>query len=401
MILLSVLLGLAAIALLLPSFSEALSLVRWPFIHRPQSRSGVDAKPSLLFLVLAHNEELVLAPCLRSLTHQTYPADLRYVIVVADNCTDRTSEIARNAEVRVLERSDEHNRGKPHAIAWTLNQIKLAQFDAVVIVDADTQVSADFAQMLAARGPLVGKVLQPFIGVQNPDENALTRMAAVHATAAHGLAYRIKEAVGLNVPLGVGMCIGRDVLLAEPWSAFSLSEDWELYAIFTARGVAIEPVGDARIYAQEARSLKQSAPQRHRWMTGKLDVLRRHTLPLLKSPEINWWQRLDAIAELAALGPAVHLGFAVAGALAASLGPSAGAGGTLVAWMFLVSLVRPTIYTALAIIRDPLPLRAFSAFFFLPFYTVWRLWSALLSLTGSSRGAWVRTARHIAPTDDH
>src|SRR5205809_2806425 len=111
-------------------------------------------------------------------------ADRVHIVVIADNCRDRTAEIARAAGVQCLERDAPQDPGKPRAIAWALGQLPVRSHDAVVIVDADTEVDADFIAYLAtASPPLATKVLQPYNGVSNARQNALTRMAAVLSMA--------------------------------------------------------------------------------------------------------------------------------------------------------------------------------------------------------------------------
>lgn len=382
------------IVLLLPTFSELLSVLRVASWRRPQRREPATL-PRLVYLVLAHDEELLIAGTVRSLLAQDYPSSRREVIVVADNCSDATAKIAREAGAEVWERHNLTERGKPFAIAWALGRIDLATYDGLVIVDADCEVSTDFGRQLAKRGELRGKVLQPVIAVRNPNESALTRMAAVHGTVTHGLAYRIKERAALNVPLGVGMCLGTDVLRAEPWQAFSVAEDWELYCILTVRGVRIEPVQEARISAQEAKSLAQSGPQRHRWLAGKVGVLLQYLAPILRSSRIGFAQRLDAVAELTFPGPAVHLGIATI--LAASAWLTGTTFGRIAAFVVLASLLRPVAYTLLAILKDPSPGRAFASFAYLPLYTAWRIGPALRSIVASRLTRWVRTERHATP----
>lgn len=384
------LLAVAAV-LLLPTVSELLSFLRFGGWCAPRIAEE-PGTPRLIFVVLAHDEELLIAGTVRSLLRQDYPEAQRDVVVVADNCTDATAGEARAAGAQVWERVDTVRRGKPYAIAWALERIALDAYDGLIIVDADCEVGTDFARQLARRAPLRDKVLQPYIAVRNPDETALTRMAAVHGTVAHGLAYRIKERAGLNVPLGVGMCLGTAVLAAEPWRAFSIAEDWELFCILTARGVRIEPVHRARISAQEAKSLSQSAPQRHRWLAGKLGVLGRYLGTIVRSPSLRFAQKLDAVAELTAPGPAVHLGIAVLLALVAAATRSPI--GWLAASLLLLSLLRPIIYTGIAIAVDPSPLRALRAFAYLPIYTLWRVGPALRSLVSARATRWVRTERH-------
>jgi 1,2-diacylglycerol 3-beta-glucosyltransferase len=383
--------GLLAGILLLPTASDLLSLVRLPF-QRPQPHRNPDVAPTLLFLVPAHDEELLLGRCLSALLEQDYPLERREIVVIADNCVDRTSDVAREHSVRVLERTDISERGKPFAIAWALSQLALDSYDAVVIVDADTEVDRGFAAAMATQAPLNGSVLQPFNDVRNREENALTRMAAVHSMASHGLSFRLKGRVGLNVPLSVGMCLGTDVLKTHGWRAYSVAEDWETYVLLTLRGVPIRPVPHARIYAQEARSLEQSAPQRRRWMAGKLAVLNRNVWPLITSSKIGMSQRLDAMAELSFPTPTVHLGVAFASAAAAWL--MGGVYGVIVAGLCVASQIRMAIYTLVAIALDPEPVRAAASFRYLPIYAVWRIGITLGVLGGASRRNWVRTARH-------
>lgn len=393
MLIVTILLLVAATAVLLPVLSECLSLLRLPWVGPPRRNTQDVGLPSLLFLIPAHNEELLLPRCLASLRDQVYPAERRRVVVVADNCSDQTEQVARAGGAEVLARRDTSHRGKPFAIAWALEQLDLSRIDGMVIVDADTEVGSGFAAALAQRAPLSDKVLQPFIDVQNPEETALTRLAAVYANAVHGLAYRMKERVGLNPPLGVGMCIGAGVLRKYGWPAFSIGEDQELYAILTAQGVKIEPVSGARITAQEASGLRQSASQRHRWTAGRRQAFSARALQLLRSPHINFAQRLDALAELTWFGPVLALWFAgVGAALSWWLAPP---GGVLIGWLFLASLIRPVGYSLWALLEDPAPGRALAAFFYLPVYFLWRLAPGIGSLFHGRSAPWVRTERHI------
>jgi cellulose synthase/poly-beta-1,6-N-acetylglucosamine synthase-like glycosyltransferase len=381
--------------LLLPALADLVSLVR--ALTGTRSRRAAHAVtgplPRLLFLVPAHNEELAIATCLRSLAAQRYPADRRVVSVVADNCTDRTAAITRAGGASCLERMDPARPGKPHAIAWALERLELQDIDAIVIVDADTVVNAEFAAALARRGPLRGKVVQAYNDVSNRTDNALTRMAAVLSAANHRFAFGLKNRVGLNVPLSTGWCLGADVLQAQGWRAFSICEDWETYAQLTAAGVPIESAPDARILAQEAQALNQSMSQRKRWMAGKWTVLGRNAGALLRSRGIGAAQKLDCLAELIALGPATQLGIAVLAAIGTALLQPPGTAALVIA--FAASLVRPVLYAAAAVRVDPEPRRALAAFAYLPIYTAWRLVAAVRALGMLGDQPWIRTERRV------
>lgn len=396
MIVLSALGALFAAVLLLPTLSDLLGLLRAPFARARErgGRAGA-APPRLLVLIPAHDEELLVGGTIRSVQALRYPADRVTPVVLADNCTDRTAEVARRFAVAVLERHEPALRGKPHALAWAMTRLPLAEHDAVVILDADAVVDPDFATAVAAAGPLRECAFQTYNDVANRGENALTCMAAVFS-AVRVRMNALKDRVGLNSPMSNGLVIGTDVLRRHGWQAFSICEDWELYAIYTTLGVRIGSIAGARTGAQEARSLAQGASQRTRWAAGKLTVLRRHAGALLRAP-IGLHQKLDVLAELTAVGPAVHAGgVALLVVLLAVVHPPFW---TLAAGLLTASVARPVIYTLLAVARGPQPVRTMLAFSYLPFYTAWRLGVQLRALALVGDRPWVRTARHAAPAD--
>jgi len=48
-------------------------------------------------LISARNEEAVIVKLIESIKNQNYPPELVTIFVVADNCTDSTAKLARNA----------------------------------------------------------------------------------------------------------------------------------------------------------------------------------------------------------------------------------------------------------------------------------------------------------------
>src|SRR2546423_2838388 len=82
----------AVVLLWLPPFSELLCLLARRRVEPLGSVTG--QVPRLLVLVPAHNEELMIARCVRSLLDMSYPPHARRIVVVADNCTDATARIA-------------------------------------------------------------------------------------------------------------------------------------------------------------------------------------------------------------------------------------------------------------------------------------------------------------------
>jgi cellulose synthase/poly-beta-1,6-N-acetylglucosamine synthase-like glycosyltransferase len=104
----------------------------------------------LTVLIPAHNERLTLAATLDSLWGQTRPPE--HVIVVADNCTDDTADIARQcgADVFTTIGNDEKKAG-------ALNQALTELFpgaerdDVTMIMDADGVIVPEFLQTAMSR----------------------------------------------------------------------------------------------------------------------------------------------------------------------------------------------------------------------------------------------------------
>lgn len=63
-------------------------------------------------IIPAHNEESVVANLIESLKAQDYPKELLDIYVIADNCTDKTSKIAKSAGAIVYERTDKVRKNK-------------------------------------------------------------------------------------------------------------------------------------------------------------------------------------------------------------------------------------------------------------------------------------------------
>ncbi|WP_370247064.1 glycosyltransferase family 2 protein [Nocardioides sp.] len=114
---------------------------------RRTSRS--PGAPTVVALLPAHNEEVGLPAALDSLAAQTRPPDR--VVVIADNCTDRTVEIARERGVEVVETVG--NRFKK---AGALNQVladlvpTLEGSDQVFVMDADCLLDPPFLETALA-----------------------------------------------------------------------------------------------------------------------------------------------------------------------------------------------------------------------------------------------------------
>jgi glycosyltransferase involved in cell wall biosynthesis len=82
-------------------------------------------------VVPAHNEENFIAQCLNSLKNQNYPNDYFEIIVVNNNSTDKTSEIADNFDVKIIKKTEGPVGAVRNSGAY------LAQGEYLAFIDAD------------------------------------------------------------------------------------------------------------------------------------------------------------------------------------------------------------------------------------------------------------------------
>lgn len=118
----------------------------------------------VIALIPAHNEEAGIGRAIEALRTQTRTPDR--IIVVADNCTDRTVEVAQELGCEVY--PTHQNR---HKKAGALNQVLdmmlplLDPSDVVLVQDADSFLDPNFVEAgLAAYGPGIGGVGGVFRG---------------------------------------------------------------------------------------------------------------------------------------------------------------------------------------------------------------------------------------------
>lgn len=396
-LMLAVTLGVVVAILWLPLLSELLCLFtrRHPVARIDPSREGL---PRLLFLVPAHDEELLIAGCVRSLMQMTYPVTHRRIVVIADNCSDATARLAREQGAESFERVDPASPGKPRAIEWALQQFDLREWDACVIVDADSTVAPTFALGLARLGPLNDIAFQSNFRVLNEFESWLTRLGGVLSRCRYEVTYPLKQSAGLNCPInGNGMGFGTNLLIRDGWRSFSIAEDSEQYAVYTAAGVSIRHASEANLFSQEARSLQQGATQRRRWIAGRIRIIHDWGRRLFLSPHIGWHQKLDAFVELGLAFPVLHLLSAALIVVAALVGVT-GTPGRWIASLAAMSLSGVAATAIVVICRHPQPWRTLLSFFMLPVYAGWRSLVFLGTLSTLRDATWRKTGR-TAPVD--
>lgn len=350
--------------------------------------------PRLLVLIPAHNEQRLVGRAVKSLLEAHYPSDRRRVVVIADNCEDETAREATDAGAECLVRIEPGMPGKPQALAWATDRaLTWDDWEAIVVVDADSIVEPEFLQAIGATPGLQHVICQARNGVENDDETWLTVLGDLLVRARYDVLFECKSRRGLNCPTaGNGTGIGRG-LLQSGWQAFSLTEGWELYARMTLDGHRSIYVKRARIASQEPRSISQSATQKRRWTAGRWHVLTRFGWRIATARQLSVLQRLDTLCELANPGPVTHVGSMAIVLFVAlvTVDPPALLGAAV---PVTVGVAPYLVAYGLALYQHPRPMSAIKALARLPVYAIWRLPVGLRSMLVQRSDAWKATKRH-------
>lgn len=370
----------------------AIAAARW----RPRARP-VALHYRFALLVPAHNEEVLLPRLLRSIADLEYPRDRYDVHVVADNCTDRTAAVARASGAFVHVRTDAQELGKGYALRWLLRTLAARglPYDAYVIVDADSIVSANLLATFNAHLEHGDQAMQAYYGVLNYEESWPSALRYVALTLFNGLRPRGRDALGLSAGLrGNGMCFAASIIERFGWDAFTLAEDVEFHLVLVGAGIRVAYAGEATVLAEMPTTLRQSQSQNVRWERGRLQLLRAYGLPLLADAlRRRDVLRLDAVGEGLVPPFSVVMGLSsLSFALTAALRLRA-------AWrLATLVLLGQAGYTFAGLKLAGAGRRAYLALLMAPIYIAWKLWIyviAALGLRGES--TWVRTERRTTP----
>jgi cellulose synthase/poly-beta-1,6-N-acetylglucosamine synthase-like glycosyltransferase len=235
-------------------------------------------------IVPAHNEEAVVAHVVGSLLRVDWPADGFRVVVVADNCTDATASIATAAGAHILERFDQEKRGKGYALDFAFKASReLGWADAVVVIDADAEVSPNLLEAIACRMERGEHATQVHYGVSNTGASWRTRLLSIAKAAFHIVRSRARERLELSCGIrGNGWAVTHELLERVPYNAFSLTEDLEYGIALGLAGFRVAYADEAHSDAEMVTGEKESRKQRQRWERGRFALIRTKTLPLLR-----------------------------------------------------------------------------------------------------------------------
>lgn len=292
-----------------------------PAVERPRTRDG-----RVIVVIPAHNEEVGILAAMASVDAQTRRPDRR--IVVSDNSTDRTVELARSLPGWEVWETVANTGKKGGALnqAWARLEPTLADRDYVLTMDADTILDPEFVaaayvkhRLERKKGRPVGGVCANFAGL--PLDSALGALQMMeYARAAQinrsrrGFAPVLAGAATMLSVEALRSVYRERGHLYEP----VLTEDYELSLALRVHGYATMAPRACKARTDLMPTMRMLWAQRLRWYRGAFEALRAHGFRHGIRSDIGWlvfslWAAASRWLFLLALGITVatvgHMAF--------------------------------------------------------------------------------------------
>lgn len=234
-------------------------------------------------IIAARNEAEVIGNLVQSLKEQDYPSELFEIIVVPNNCTDNTGEVAQKAGATILDCTEKvKSKGQVLAFAFDYILKKKDNFDAFCIFDADNLVGPNFLKAMNDALCAGAKVAQGYKDSKNPRDSVIASCHSIYYYCVNGLYNRARSILGLSAIItGTGFMVSADTIRQlGGWNTKTMTEDLEFTALCTLKGIPVHWVQNAIVYDEQPITLKQSWDQRMRWSTGIQQCFRTYAGPL-------------------------------------------------------------------------------------------------------------------------
>jgi cellulose synthase/poly-beta-1,6-N-acetylglucosamine synthase-like glycosyltransferase len=271
---LTVAIGVLAFVLVVPSIVLLVECVASLFpIRRRMEQLGPSTRTAIL--IPAHDESASIEGTVSALSREIGPRDR--IVVIADNCSDDTADLAIASGATAIRRHDPERRGKGHALRFGVEWLESDPPDVVVVVDADCRLDRGSLSILAGQASSLGRPVQAEYVFTPAVRTPLSMISTLALLVRNRVRPRGLRRLGLPCQLtGSGMAFPWSVLRDAPPLGSNLVEDLLL-------GIELAKTGTPPFHSIEAQVTSAlptgrgaAMQQRRRWEHGQLATLLRH-----------------------------------------------------------------------------------------------------------------------------
>ncbi|NUR45065.1 MAG: glycosyltransferase [Sphingomonas sp.] len=233
-------------------------------VHGPSSKDE-----RAVSVVPAHNEEAILAERLSAL-REAAEGQAR-ILVVADNCSDSTAEIARHIGVDVVERTNPELRGKGFALDFARRELERDPPDVVLIIDADCKTDRQSIALLVSTCATTGEPCQATnIQIPSASSSPAVKLSTFAFFVKNVIRQRALQRLAGRVHLlGTGIALPWTDFAAAQLATADIVEDLKLGQELAEAGRPPRFVERAMVWSN-AETERNTLSQRRRWEGGFL-----------------------------------------------------------------------------------------------------------------------------------
>lgn len=242
--------------------------------HKPKRYPITMKLHSYAYVIAARNEENVITNLIKSIYSQNYPKNKMKIFVVADNCTDQTAKVAREAGAIVYERFNTEKKGKSYAIDYLFKMIRLdghdKEFDAYIMFDADNLLDENFTTEMNKVYEQGAKVVTSYRNSPNIGASLYAFGSGYSFLRECSLLHRSRALIGNSAYIsGTGFLVDKSVIEKnDGWKYHLMIEDIEFSINFVMDGQKVYYNHNAIFYDEQPIKFKDSWNQRVRWVKG-------------------------------------------------------------------------------------------------------------------------------------
>lgn len=210
----------------------------------------------------ARNESGVIKSTVETILSSDYPKELFDVYVIANNCTDNTAEVARNAGAYVYEMEDSNPKHKNAAypIKYFFEQIfkEGKEYDFYVRFDADNSPASNYLSRMNDAYNAGYKLARGFNASKNLTQNNTAAISGLWYIRDCRFACHARDALNCGQMLiGPGMMFAHSIIAQDGgWTALTNSEDSEFMMNQLFKGYKAKYVCDAVVYEDQPSTVK-------------------------------------------------------------------------------------------------------------------------------------------------
>lgn len=388
----TILVAIAVGIVFVPSLTLFLECFAALFAARKHPEA-TDRDATAAVLIPAHDEAQQIVGTVAQVKAQLREGDR--LVVVADNCTDETANLAKGAGAEVIERFDSERRGKGYALHFGIEWLSTSPPDVFVVVDADCSLSPGAIDTLVSRAAELNRPVQADYVLSPTSVSGLSIVSALAMLVRNRVRPQGLHRLGLPCHLmGTGMAFPWRAIAEMPSLDAELAEDLVMGVELALAGYAPRFCPECSVLGELPSTSTAAKQQRVRWEHGHLATLFRY------GPRAFWRglrtgrlglisTGLDLMIPPIALLVAAQLVVLLLAVAVAALGGSpypVAVAATSVALVGVAVLLGWARFG-----RGLIPFRSLA---FAPFYLLWKVPIYLRYFTGRREREWRRTDRN-------